>query len=481
MFRAGDCRTAKSECSFVRDMTTRQNKTLRLAVVGGGFTGVVLSIHAIRAATRPLEIEVIEPSAELGRGIAYGTVDPTHRINVPSDRMSLFKDHPKHLTQWLFANGILPDGASTDSQGHHYVARSAIGTYVLDTLKRTISATHFRHRLRHHRARAVAVQSNGAGWTVELSSEEQLTVDKVVLCIGHSAPVLPCPASPAALRHSGLIRNPWKADALSAIGSYDSVLVVGTGLSMADALASLADAGHRGRVTAISRRGLLPRPHGLFLDDVDILDGEPAPETAIGLLQLVRRRVRQYENLGWHPVVDGLRFKLRQMWLALPLEEKRCVLRRLLPFWDVHRFRIAPQLHNLLMDLCKDGRLVVERAGLAALDVEHEKIVATLQRLRMVPQRAPFEAIILCTGPGKSLKSDPLIAQLLDSGLAQEDDVRVGLSVDLESRLISRDGAAQASFLALGPLTRGSFGEMTGAPDIARQIERIATNIVSAY
>jgi uncharacterized NAD(P)/FAD-binding protein YdhS len=460
-------------------MTIDQNIALRLAVVGGGFTGLALIIHAIRTATRPLDIQAIEPSAELGRGIAYGTIDPTHRINVPSDRMSLFKERPDDLTQWLFENGVLPDSPSTDSQGHHYVARGAIGAYVRDTLNRTMSAAAFRHQLTHFRARAVAVRPNGAGWSVELSSQERLIADKVALCVGHAAPVLPCPVSPTALRHPRFVQNPWRASAVSAIGRDDSVLIVGTGLTMADALASLAGAGHRGRVTAISRRGLLPRPHGLFLDDVDILAGESAPRTALNLLQLVRRRIRQHENLGWQPVVDGLRFKLREIWLALPPKEKRHVARRLLPFWEVHRFRIAPQLHDLLLDWRREGLLAVERAGLVALDVENGKLAATLKRQGKKSQSASFDAVILCTGPGKPLEANSLVAQLLGSGLAQLDDVRAGLAVDDDSRLLDGKGAAHTGLFALGPLTRGSFGEMTGAPDIARQIERIAANVVS--
>jgi uncharacterized NAD(P)/FAD-binding protein YdhS len=97
----------------------------------------------------------------------------------------------------------------------------------------------------------------------------------------------------------------------------------------------------------------------------------------------------------------------------------------------------------------------------------------------MAPARSPFDAVVLCTGPGKVLERDTLISQLLNQGLARRDEVGVGLAVDQESRLISREGAAQTSLLALGPLTRGSFGEMTGAPDIARQIERIAAAVVS--
>jgi hypothetical protein len=82
---------------------------LRLAIVGGGFTGVALATHALTSATQPLSVDVIEPSAKLGRGAAYGTTNADHRINVPSDRMSLFSSDPTHFTRWLFDNKWLPD------------------------------------------------------------------------------------------------------------------------------------------------------------------------------------------------------------------------------------------------------------------------------------------------------------------------------------------------------------------------------------
>jgi uncharacterized NAD(P)/FAD-binding protein YdhS len=477
---AGHRGAREDGAAHVDDMTAGPSKALRLAVIGGGFTGAALVIHTMRTATRPLDIDIVEPASELGRGIAYGTIDPAHRINVPSDRMSLFREDPDHLTRWLIEKGRLPDVASTDSRGHHYVARSAFGSYVLDTLARTMQVADPRKALRHYRARAVAICSDGAGWAVELSSGERLAADKVALCIGHSNPALPCPVSSDALRHPGFVRNPWAAGALSAIGAKDSVLVVGTGLTMADVIATMSDAGHRGPVTAISRRGLLARPHGLFRDDFDILQGEPAPDTALGLLRLLRRQTRQYGgSLGWHPVVDGLRVYLRQIWPDLPPREQRRVARRLLPFWDVHRFRIAPRLHDLVEDWRRRGQLVVEQAGLASLDIAQGKLVATLRRRDARPIGRSFDAVVLCTGPGNALKREPLIAQLVDRGLARPDGVGAGLAVDRESRLISRAGAPQTGLLALGPLTRGSFGEMTGAPDIARQIERIAAAITA--
>ena len=114
---------------------------LRIAIVGGGFTGVAFIIHLARLVRGPLDIDVIEPSAALGAGIAYSARDPLHRINVPSGRMSLLPGESSHATNWFFQHGILPgDGASTDSSGDHYVARS---TRLLapETLPQTLAAS----------------------------------------------------------------------------------------------------------------------------------------------------------------------------------------------------------------------------------------------------------------------------------------------------------------------------------------------------
>lgn len=103
--------------------------TVRIAVIGGGFTGAAFVIHAIGASRSAagdeapfLQFDLVERSAEIGRGVAYGTRAPLHRINVPSDRMSLFGDDPTHATRWLLERGCLEPG-DTDANGHHYVSR----------------------------------------------------------------------------------------------------------------------------------------------------------------------------------------------------------------------------------------------------------------------------------------------------------------------------------------------------------------------
>lgn len=98
-------------------MITSADKPARLAIIGGGFTGAAFAIHMLKSASRPVAIDIVEPTPNLGRGAAYGTDDAVHRINVPSDRMSLFSDDSAHFTRWLFEHGWLPDAGSTIRSG----------------------------------------------------------------------------------------------------------------------------------------------------------------------------------------------------------------------------------------------------------------------------------------------------------------------------------------------------------------------------
>ncbi len=452
-----------------------------LAILGGGLTGAALALHAARTARGALALDIVEPAAELGRGAAYGTSDPVHRINVPSHRMSLLPDAPDHFTAWLHRHAILPDAASTDCRGEHYVARSAFGAYTADLLAEAAREAAPGVVLRHHRARAVALASDAPGWRIALEAGGTLAADAVALCLGHAAPVWPGRISDAALAHHGFVGNPWRADAVSRIGPEAAVLVVGTGLTMLDVLASLERAGHRGPVVAVSRRGLLPRPQGAFPDGYDPFAAAPLPRTAGELLGILRGGLATREpGRGWQEVLDAFRFRLPPLWAALPPAEQRRVARRLLPFWEVHRFRAAPQPFALAEALRRQGRLEIRRAGLAALDVDGPRLVATLRGAGPgAPSRQRFDAAVICTGPGHALRTDAVVGSLLGQGLATPDGVGLGVAVDGRSRVLDAGGRAQEDLRAFGPVTRGSFGEMTGQPDIVRHIVRTVPDLLA--
>ena len=449
---------------------------MNIVVIGGGFTGVAFVIHAIqaRAADVNLNFTIVEPSAELGRGIAYGTTEPLHRINVPSDRMSLFANDSTHATRWLKEHGAL-DAGSVDNQGHYYVSRQRYGEYVDATLKDVVAAAAPQVRVSDRRASATSLSKSNSGYIVNLNDDTQLEAQRVALCFGHTPSKPPGRIDENALRDSRLITHPWSHDALHAIPREASVLLVGTGLTMADVAVTLIGREHRGPITAISRRGLRPRPHGLFADAADFLGSTAPPVTARELVKRLRQRIARDKqaNIGWQPAADAFRFELPRIWNTLPAREQRRVVRRLLPFWDVHRFRIAPQIHAAIEHAIGTGQLRVVTAGIGNIQRHPHGFRVELKRRGGHSEEHDFGAVVFCTGPARDIDRNPLVKSLLESRLARLDSVQAGLATDLQSRILDADGNVSPGLFAFGPMTRGSFGEMTGAPDIARHLERL--------
>ena len=73
----------------------------RIAIVGGGFSGVMTAVNLARLSTRPLQVTVINYRRPAGRGVAYGTRRPEHLLNVAARNMSAFRDEPDHFLRWL--------------------------------------------------------------------------------------------------------------------------------------------------------------------------------------------------------------------------------------------------------------------------------------------------------------------------------------------------------------------------------------------
>ncbi|MCP2775379.1 FAD-dependent oxidoreductase, partial [Salmonella enterica subsp. enterica serovar Typhimurium] len=76
----------------------------------------------------------------------------------------------------------------------------------------------------------------------------------VILAMGHLSPVAPLPGLDAL--GAAYINDPWSG-AVEHIGTDERVLILGSGLTMLDVVVDLARRGHRGPITALSRRGLL--------------------------------------------------------------------------------------------------------------------------------------------------------------------------------------------------------------------------------
>jgi uncharacterized NAD(P)/FAD-binding protein YdhS len=265
-------------------------------------------------------------------------------------------------------------------------------------------------------------------------------------------------------------------DVARKIAANDRVLIVGTGLTMADIVASLHLRGHAGEIIAVSRRGQFPRGHAAterpMFGDFEL---RPA-RTALELLAQVRETLaaaRRAET-NWQSVFDALRCQAQPVWRQLPEAEKRRVLRHLRPFWDVHRHRLPPQVAATLAKRVSTGGLTIRAASIADAKLVDGKMSVSLRpRGRATAVAEDFDAIFVTTGPGPAEGKD-LIARLISAGTICADPMGQGLACNRHSQAVTKDGTAHARLLIAGPPARAYFGELMSVPEIAVQVQDIA-------
>jgi uncharacterized NAD(P)/FAD-binding protein YdhS len=286
-------------------------------------------------------------------------------------------------------------------------------------------------------------------------------------------------------RDPALIAHPLTDNALAGVRKDDSVLIVGTGLTGADLVASLDARRHRGGIVMISRRGLRSRGHApqAFPPEGDFVSN-PA-RTATRLVADIRRAVQVAESNGrsWHPVFDTLRTYGGDIWRALDPEARRRVVRHLRPFWDVHRFRAAPQIDAVLDRKLADGSLEILKARLGEVAREGGPFRVELRNVRNGTTEARlFDRVIVATGPahGDVLRAQPFLRCLAAEGIVGLDHTGLGIQTSRAARAVDSGGHAVASLFIAGPLARGTFGELMGLPQVSHYALFVAEEIAAA-
>jgi uncharacterized NAD(P)/FAD-binding protein YdhS len=436
-----------------------------VVVLGGGFTGTLLAINLLRHAGP--RVTLVERRAEAARGGAYDTDQPSHLLNVRAANMSAFPDDPDHFARWLASHG---EPASS------FASRQRYGAYLAELLAQT------RPRDRFHviRDEAVDVAPRPDSVQVTLKSGATIFADIAALALGNLPPHVPLGIDAGIVGAECYRADPWTGDIAGGLTDDDAVLLLGTGLTAVDAVLSLADAGFRGRIVALSRRGLLPRVHG---------DGHVPPgartERPTGRLSALLRDVRRRAAAaGWRAAIDELRPWTQALWQAASSDERARFLRHLRPWWDVHRHRLAPAVAARVAALREAGRL--EIAAGRPLGFRADTGGATLTwrpRGSQSLAETKVRRIVNCTGPGGDLgrTTEPLLRRLTEAGIIRPDALRLGVDVTPQAQVIGRSGRANPRLLALGPMTRGVFWEITAVPDIRRQVWDTARRLSHAH
>jgi uncharacterized NAD(P)/FAD-binding protein YdhS len=440
---------------------------MRVVIVGGGATGALAALHLARFERDRAEIVVIEPAEEIGRGMAYATDDPGHLLNVRVANMSAFADQSDHFFKWLQREGR--GSGIPCPTAYCFIPRGVYGAYLAALARNLINSG----EITHVRDRCVDLIESRHSVRIALESGDPIDAEIVVLATGNEAKsVLGLPAA-----------QPWTKDALQEIPREAPVLIVGTGLTMVDMALSLDRRGHRGKITAVFPRGLLPSGHQpaklVGLTGKEVPFGAEISE----LMAWLRGFCLTDEAHDWRSGIDALRPYTQDLWRSMSLLQKRRFLRHARAFWEVHRHRMAPEVEKQVAGLRACGRLEIVAGRVVHAEQTPKGInVRLARRGQKTIEIRRFSRLINCTGLGDdpARSGNPLIRTLLARGTARVHPIGIGLDVHENYALIDSSSRRSKRVLAIGPLARAAFWECTAIPDIRLQCRRLTQMIGNA-
>ena len=449
-------------------MATQRQGRHTVVIVGGGFSGAAVARTLLIEGAANLRVILVNDADEVGRGLAYRTGNPNHLLNVPAGRLGIDPDDEAGFGRWLSSMALR-------HRSSDFVPRHLLGRYVGAELDAASCSTRCSWQLLHGQASDIR-RGTESRFDVALSDGRVLAADSLVIATGHPKPSLPPFSGSASWRDDGMVSDPWRASVESDSAALGDVLVIGTGLSALDVVSQLRGSGHGGRIHLLSRRGLLPQPHRANELQPPTLDlsthvlTERRPLRA--LVSAVRRRVRTHQQLGgdWRDVMAGLRPLTPALWAGLDARARRQFLRHVLPFWDTHRHRVAPQIHERLRHWMADGCVTPLSGRLVAIDRRADGRLQVAWRARGAeePSRMVVDRIINCTGTGTDLARDAgsVLAGLRDAGQLLADELGLGLHVDDRLRVIDHAGNATPGLHYVGPLLKAQFWEAVAIPEL---------------
>jgi uncharacterized NAD(P)/FAD-binding protein YdhS len=443
-------------------MTTRKATTTTIAIIGGGVSGTLTALHLVRQGT-PARVILIDQRPGFGLGLAYSTPSLRHLLNVPAGKISALPDQPDHFLNWLRKHH---DPAATEKT---FAPRAVFGRYIQSLLTSTSP-------LEQEIATVVDVRLLDSGAALTLDNGCELRADVIVLATGNFDPA-PLPGITKAASDSGLYHhNAWATETYEGLHPDAPVALIGTGLTGVDVVLRLRELGHRGRIIAVSRHGIFPNRHDDYTPLRSAAIPSDTPATCVAYLHALRTAIRG--GAEWRAAIDSLRETTNELWLRLPIEEKKRFRRHLQRRWDVVRHRMARPIADIIESELRNGTLDIREGNLKAIDVSPAGASITV---RTLDDSESFYAdrVINCTGPSMNYRrvSSTLLQNLFKRGLVTSGPLGTGFHCSQDGAVIDVDGHTSEIIFNLGPGRLGDLLESIAVPEIRQQAVELASTL----
>lgn len=443
----------------------RLRKTI--VIVGGGLSGTLTAYHLLRCKAQA-RVVLVDPSVDLGLGLAYSTPSHQHLLNVPAGKISALPDQPDHLLRWLREKeGVL--ASETD-----FIPRAVFGRYIRSILEPLLPL------LEHHQTTVLDCTVHNKQAVVHLADGTEILADAVVLATGNFNPAPFGGVEEQAIAAGVYCHSAWKNETYAGLSPEAPVTLIGSGLTAVDVLLRLRELGHRGPVTAISRHGVFPHRHASYqpLEGPVIRD---TPKRARELLASLHRAIRS--GADWRAVVDSLRPRTNELWLALSIAEQQRFRRHLQRRWEVVRHRMAPTIADRIDAELRAGTLLQRRGHLHAVLVAQEGARVLLRDSEGDLQEIAAARVINCTGPDMNYArvDSPLLHSLFEQGQAVAGPHGYGLWANETGALRQCTGGFSPVLFCVGPPRQGTLLESIAVPELRQQAVELATILAERF
>ena len=445
---------------------------MRITIIGAGFSGSVLATELATPNDSDLDVCLVGVRETFGRGVAYGESRTEHLLNVRARHLGADAGNPAEFAEWLNL---------TERGRDSFLPRIAYGEYLRDRLDATQALSSNLTCLEHE---AVMLERQAGGFRVHLADGSDFFSDRVVLALGALPPQRLSGVGPRLAAHPRYIGWPWQDDAIDRIDADARLLIVGTGLTMADVATTLRRRKHRGEIVALSRHGHLPQRH------------LPEPSAQIELPPNVLHALRKHDMGGlvaairslapvvpdWRSVIDALRPHTQAFWQGLSRRQRARFVRHLRSYWEIFRHRLAPQIAAELDDLQVIGQLKVRAGRLLRAGLGQDAVEALIrERGQAHARNERFDVLIRATGFDTDVDrtTHPLMMHLRESGLATGDALGLGLEVSGHYEVLNGYGRAVPGLYCLGPLLRGRLWEITAVPELRVAARTLARRLLT--
>lgn len=427
---------------------------MKVVIVGGGASGLLVALWFMRTGTHADTVVIIDDAQHVGEGAAYARLNDNYLLNVRAVGMSAYIDNLAHFVDWL-------RNAKDYHDAEGFVPRHWYAEYLRYELAIQVQQSDV--QLVIHRG--VVQHIDRTSHVVTCADGKRYDADAVVMAIGNLAPQNPVrrwTTTPKRMVN-------WRDFRPDLVESGDTVIIVGTGLTMVDQLIALHGAGHYGQIIAISRHGYLPNPHVARQSYACPVTVDDAALPLSVFMRTMRIAIRHAQDAGvpWQAVIDSVRPHTQEIWRRWDSRTQQRFMRHVRPIWDVHRHRMAPEISLRVNQMITAGQLHVIAGRIEGYEESHHGV--QIDVCTQAERQSIRGAIVInCTGPASDYVVDavPVVQSLALQGAVIRHENGLGLLVNNVGQLVNASGEVEPWLWCIGQMRKGVDWECTAIPDI---------------